>query len=154
MEPAFSGKAFSKLSVDSLKGSLTLEFNDTVDILPSSPLSETGRILAEITPPTSALLIKYIGLFSRKIGFPFRNHVIIVFPSISSGLGSKKSYWTFNSLPIIGFPIILLIGLTFFFMSEGIPAWIQNLSSKSSTIWNFGIVSMSAMTIIIYLSKR
>ena len=52
----------------------------------------------------------------------------------------------------LGFPIILLIGLTFFFMSEGIPAWIQNLSSKSSTLWNFGIVSMSAITIIIYLS--
>ena len=54
----------------------------------------------------------------------------------------------------LGFPIILLIGLTFFFMSEGIPAWIQNLSGKSSTIWNFGIVSMSAITIIIYLSRR
>ena len=54
----------------------------------------------------------------------------------------------------LGFPIILLIGLTFFFMSEGIPAWIQNFSSKSSTIWNFGIVSMSAMTIIIYLARR
>ena len=54
----------------------------------------------------------------------------------------------------LGFPIILLIGLTFFFMSEGIPAWIQNLSGKSSTIWNFGIVLMSAIIIIIYLSKR
>ena len=54
----------------------------------------------------------------------------------------------------IGLPMILLIGLTFFFMSEGIPAWFQNLSGKSSTIWNFGIVSMSTMTIIIYLSKR
>tara|TARA_B100001093_G_C26559065_1_gene897846 strand:+ start:706 stop:888 length:183 start_codon:yes stop_codon:yes gene_type:complete len=54
----------------------------------------------------------------------------------------------------LGFPIVLLIGLTFFFMSEGIPAWIQNLTGKSSTIWNFGIVSMSTMTIIIYLSRR
>ena len=54
----------------------------------------------------------------------------------------------------LGFPIILLMELTFFFMSEGIPAWIQNLSGKSSTIWNFGIVSMSTMTIIIYLSRR
>ena len=54
----------------------------------------------------------------------------------------------------IGLPMILLIGLTFFFMSEGIPAWIENLSGNSSTIWNFGIVSMSTMTIIIYLSRR
>ena len=51
-------------------------------------------------------------------------------------------------------PIIFLLVLTFFFMSEGIPAWIQNLTGKSSTIWNFGIVSMSAITIIIYLSRR
>ena len=31
----------------------------------------------------------------------------------------------------LGFPIILLIGLTFFFMSEGIPAWIQNINKHS-----------------------
>ena len=54
----------------------------------------------------------------------------------------------------LGFPMILLIGLTFFFMSEGIPAWIQNLCSKSSTIWNLGIVSISTMTVIIYLTRR
>ena len=54
----------------------------------------------------------------------------------------------------LGFPIILLIGLTVLFMSEGIPDWIQNLSRKSSTIWNFGIVLMSTIIIIIYLSKR
>tara|TARA_A100001388_G_C28649882_1_gene441414 strand:+ start:320 stop:502 length:183 start_codon:yes stop_codon:yes gene_type:complete len=54
----------------------------------------------------------------------------------------------------IGLPMILFIGLTFMFMSEGIPAWIQNLNNKSSNIWNFGIVSMSTMTILIYLSRR
>ena len=54
----------------------------------------------------------------------------------------------------IGLPIILLIGLTFFFMSEGVPDWLENLSSNTSTIWNFGIVSMSVMTIIIYLSRK
>ena len=54
----------------------------------------------------------------------------------------------------LGLPIILLLGLTFLFMSEGIPIWIQNLSSKSSTIWNFGIVLISTIIVIIYLSKR
>ena len=54
----------------------------------------------------------------------------------------------------LGLPIILLIGLLFIFMSDGVPTWIQNLNSKSSTIWNFGVVSMSVMTIIIYLSRR
>ena len=54
----------------------------------------------------------------------------------------------------LGLPIVLLIGLTFIFMSDGIPVWIQNLNRNSSTIWNFGIVSMSTMTVIIYLAKR
>ena len=54
----------------------------------------------------------------------------------------------------LGLPIVLLIGLTFLFMSDGIPVWIQNLNRNSSTIWNFGIVAMSTMTVIIYLAKR
>ena len=54
----------------------------------------------------------------------------------------------------LGLPIVLLVGLTFVFISDGIPIWIQNLDKNSSTVWNFGIVAMSAMTIIIYLAKR
>ena len=54
----------------------------------------------------------------------------------------------------LGLPIVLLIGLTFLFMSDGIPVWIQNLNRNSSTIWNFGIVAICTMTVIIYLAKR
>ena len=54
----------------------------------------------------------------------------------------------------LGLPIVLLIGLTFLFMTDGIPVWIQNLNRNSSTIWNFGIVAISTMTVIIYLAKR
>ena len=54
----------------------------------------------------------------------------------------------------LGLPIVLLIGLTLFFISDGIPIWIQNLNRNSSTIWNFGIVAMSTVTVIIYLVKR
>ena len=54
----------------------------------------------------------------------------------------------------LGLPIVLLIGLTYLFISDGIPVWIQNLNRNSSTIWNFGIVSISTMTVIIYLAKR
>ena len=54
----------------------------------------------------------------------------------------------------LGLPIVLLIGLTFLFISDGIPVWIQNLNRNSSTIWNFGIVALSTMTVIIYLAKR
>ena len=54
----------------------------------------------------------------------------------------------------LGLPIVLLIGLTFLFISDGIPVWIPNLNRNSSTIWNFGIVAISTMTAIIYLAKR
>ena len=54
----------------------------------------------------------------------------------------------------LGFPIVLLVGLTLLFMTDGIPSWIQQLNRNSSTIWNFGIVAMGTMTVIIYLSRR
>ena len=54
----------------------------------------------------------------------------------------------------LGLPIVLLIGLTFLFMSDGILVWIQNLNRNSSLIWNFGIVAISTMSVIIYLAKR
>ena len=54
----------------------------------------------------------------------------------------------------LGLPLVLLVGLTLFFLTEGVPDWIQNLTKNYSNIWNFGIVAMSSMTVIIYLAKR
>ena len=54
----------------------------------------------------------------------------------------------------IGLPIFLLFGLTLLFMSDGIPSWVQQLNRNSSTIWNFGILAISTMTVIIFLTRR
>ena len=54
----------------------------------------------------------------------------------------------------LGFPIVLLVGLALLFMTDGIPSWVQQLNRNSSTLWNFGIVAMGAMTVIIYLARR
>tara|TARA_B100001029_G_C14858477_1_gene337761 strand:- start:342 stop:524 length:183 start_codon:yes stop_codon:yes gene_type:complete len=54
----------------------------------------------------------------------------------------------------LGLPIVLLIGFTLFFITYGIPIQIQNLTKNSSNIWNFGVVAMSTMMIIVYLAKR
>jgi len=54
----------------------------------------------------------------------------------------------------LGLPLVLLVGLTLLFLTEGFPDWIQNLTENSSNIWNFGIVTMCTMTVIIYLAKR
>ena len=54
----------------------------------------------------------------------------------------------------LGFPIILLVGLTLLYMTDGFPFWVQNLNRNSSTIWNVGIVAISTTTVIIYLARR
>ncbi len=54
----------------------------------------------------------------------------------------------------LGLPIVLLVGLTLLFMSDGIPSWVQQFNRNSSTLWNFGIVAMGTMTVIIYLARR
>ena len=52
----------------------------------------------------------------------------------------------------LGFPKALLIGLTLLFMKDVIPNWVQQLNGL--TLWNFGIVEMGTMTVIIYLARR
>ena len=54
----------------------------------------------------------------------------------------------------LGFPIILLVGLTLLFMTDGVPFWVQNFNRNSSTIWNIGIVAISTTTVIICLARR
>ena len=54
----------------------------------------------------------------------------------------------------LGLPLVLLVGLTLLFMNQGIPTWIQNITEDSSTIWNFGVIFISTVSIIIYFTKR
>ena len=54
----------------------------------------------------------------------------------------------------LGLPIVLLVGLTLLFMTEGIPSWVQQFNRNSSTLWYFGIVAVGTMTVIIYLSNK
>ena len=54
----------------------------------------------------------------------------------------------------IGLPVVLLFGLTLFFMFDGIPSWVQQFNRNSSTYWNFGIVAMLTITVIIFLARR
>ena len=54
----------------------------------------------------------------------------------------------------ISLPIVLLFGLTLIFLTAGIPSWVKQFDRNSSTLWNFGIIAMSTMTLIAYLTKR
>ena len=65
-----------------------------------------------------------------------------------------KTLFLMELLIALGFPIVLLVGLTLFFMTDGIPSWVQQLNRNSSTLWNLGIVAIGTMTVIIYLARR
>ena len=54
----------------------------------------------------------------------------------------------------LGFPMILLVGLTLLFMADGIPSLVQQFNRSSSTLWNFGIAVMGTLTVITYLARR
>ena len=54
----------------------------------------------------------------------------------------------------IGLPIVLLFGITLLFMLDVMPSWVQQYKSNNSILWNFVIISISTVTIIIYLAKR
>ena len=54
----------------------------------------------------------------------------------------------------LGFPSILLVGLTLLLMTDGVTFWAQNFNRNSSTIWNVGIVAMSTTTVIICQARR
>jgi len=54
----------------------------------------------------------------------------------------------------LGLPIVLLVGLSLLFISDGIPNWVQQFNRNSSTLWNLGIIAMGTMTVIIYLARR
>ena len=69
-------------------------------------------------------------------------------------LKGDKTIFLMELLIALGFPIVLLVGLTLLFMTDGIPSWVQQFNRNSSTIWNFGIVAMGTMTVIIYLARR
>ena len=49
----------------------------------------------------------------------------------------------------ISLPVVLLFGLSLLFMLDGIPRWVKQLNRNSSTVWNFGIIEMGTMTVII-----
>jgi len=54
----------------------------------------------------------------------------------------------------IALPIVMLFGLTLIFMSDGIPSWVQQINRNNSTFWNFGIVAISTMSVILYLARK
>ena len=51
---------------------------------------------------------------------------------------------------------ILIIGFIFVFISEnkGLPNWMDNLSRNSNSIWTYGIIIITLLSIIKYLTSN
>ena len=55
---------------------------------------------------------------------------------------------------VLGIPILIVVGLAILFVTKGIPSWVENVELNSSTIWNLGIITITSMSIVIYLYKN
>ncbi|KGG22408.1 hypothetical protein [Prochlorococcus marinus] len=57
-----------------------------------------------------------------------------------------------NLIPAFIIPI-LIIGFLFLFIAENkeLPNWMDNLSRNSSSIWTYGIITITLLAIIKYL---
>ena len=51
---------------------------------------------------------------------------------------------------------ILIIGFLLVFIAEnkGLPNWMDNLSRNSNSIWTYGIITITLLSIIKYLSSK
>ena len=79
--------------------------------------------------------------------------IILVWLTVDLDLEGKTSFLMELFIAIV-LPIVLLVALTLLFISEGIPSWIQQLNRNSSTFWNFGVVVMGTISVIMYLTRR
>ena len=52
------------------------------------------------------------------------------------------------------FPIILLSIFTIFFSNKNIPDQIQRLINNEANIWNFGVILIGTVSIIVYLANQ
>ena len=51
---------------------------------------------------------------------------------------------------------ILIIGFLFFLLekSNDLPTWINNLSRNSSSIWTYGVIAITVLSIIKYQTSK
>ncbi len=58
-------------------------------------------------------------------------------------------------LDILGIPILIL-GLIYILIIEnkGMPLWMERISDNSGAIWTFGVITITVLSILKYLSDR
>ena len=48
-------------------------------------------------------------------------------------------------------PVVLLLGLTIVFVSDGVPPWVYSLNSRKT--WLYGVIGLSTVSLLVALFR-
>ena len=55
----------------------------------------------------------------------------------------------------LGIPLVIILGLTVIFTTDGVPGWVNNINSKySRKTWLYGVIALSSASLLIALLKK
>ena len=55
----------------------------------------------------------------------------------------------------LGIPLVIILGLTIIFTTDGVPGWVNNINSKySRKTWLYGVIALSGASLLIALLKK
>ncbi len=55
----------------------------------------------------------------------------------------------------LGIPLVIILGLTIIFTTDGVPGWVNNINSKySRKTWLYGVIALSSASLLIALLKK
>ena len=55
----------------------------------------------------------------------------------------------------LGVPLLLFLGLTLVFISDGVPNWVYAINSRySRKFWLYGVIGLSTVSILIAFLRR
>ena len=55
----------------------------------------------------------------------------------------------------LGIPLVIILGLTIIFTTDGVPNWVYNINNKySRSIWLYGVIALSVGSLIIVMFRR
>ena len=55
----------------------------------------------------------------------------------------------------LGIPLVIILGLTIIFTTDGVPNWVYNINNKySRKTWLYGVIALSIGSLIIAMFSR
>ena len=55
----------------------------------------------------------------------------------------------------LGIPLVIILGLTIIFTTDGVPDWVYNINNKySRKTWLYGVIALSIGSLIIAMFRR